>query len=70
MTREPELYYLKLPEDIKNYRVILMDAAVATGAAAMMAIRGKDHFFSYDSALSNRPDAKTQISLFFEDLGF
>ena len=41
MTGEPELYYLKLPEDIKNYRVILMDAAVATGAAAMMAIRGK-----------------------------
>ena len=40
MTGEPELYYLKLPEDIKNYRVILMDAAVATGAAAMMAIRG------------------------------
>lgn len=38
-TGEPELYYLKLPEDIKNYRVILMDAAVATGAAAMMAIR-------------------------------
>ena len=36
---EPELYYLKLPENIKNYRVILMDSAVATGAAAMMAIR-------------------------------
>ena len=43
MTGEPELYYLKLPEDIKNYRVILMDAAVATGAAAMMAIRGKSN---------------------------
>lgn len=38
-TGEPELYYLKLPEDIKNFRVILMDAAVATGAASMMAIR-------------------------------
>ena len=38
-TGEPELYYLKLPENIKNYRVILMDSAVATGAAAMMAIR-------------------------------
>lgn len=36
---EPELYYLKLPDNIKDYRVILMDAAVATGAAAMMAIR-------------------------------
>lgn len=38
-TGEPELYYLRLPEDIKEYRVILMDATVATGAAAMMAIR-------------------------------
>ena len=32
-TREPELYYLKLPNNIKDYRVILMDCAVATGAA-------------------------------------
>jgi len=38
-TGEPMLYYLRLPKDIKNYRVILMDATVATGAAAMMAIR-------------------------------
>lgn len=36
---EPELIYLRLPRDIKNYQVILMDAAVATGAAAIMAIR-------------------------------
>jgi len=36
---EPELYYLRLPKDIKDYQVILMDATVATGAAAMMAIR-------------------------------
>lgn len=36
---EPELYYLRLPKDIRDYRVILMDATVATGAAAMMAIR-------------------------------
>ena len=28
-----------MPKDIKDYRVILMDATVATGAAAMMAIR-------------------------------
>lgn len=34
-----QLYYLRLPKDIKNYAVILMDATVATGAAAMMAIR-------------------------------
>lgn len=38
-TAEPELYYLRLPRDIKDYMVILMDATVATGAAAMMAIR-------------------------------
>lgn len=36
---EAELYYLRLPKDIRDYRVILMDATVATGAAAMMAIR-------------------------------
>lgn len=38
-TGEPELYYLRLPRDIKDYKVILMDATVATGSAAMMAIR-------------------------------
>lgn len=38
-TGEPELYYLRLPKDIRDYKVILMDATVATGAAAMMAIR-------------------------------
>ena len=38
-TGEAELYYLRLPKDIKNFRVILMDATVATGASAMMAIR-------------------------------
>ncbi|GLH02024.1 Uridine-cytidine kinase [Gryllus bimaculatus] len=38
-TGEPELYYLRLPKDIKDYKVILMDATVATGAAAMMAVR-------------------------------
>lgn len=34
-----QLYYLRLPKDIKDYMVMLMDATVATGAAAMMAIR-------------------------------
>ncbi|VEN64355.1 unnamed protein product [Callosobruchus maculatus] len=38
-TGEPELYYLRLPKDIKDFKVILMDATVATGAAAIMAIR-------------------------------
>lgn len=36
---EPELHYLRLPKDIKKDYVLLMDATVATGAAAMMAIR-------------------------------
>ena len=34
-----QLHYLRLPKDIKESQVILMDATVATGAAAMMAIR-------------------------------
>lgn len=38
-TIEQQLYYLRLPKDIKDYKVILMDATVASGAAAMMAIR-------------------------------
>jgi len=38
-TGEPELHYLRLPKDIKDTYVMLMDATVATGAAAMMAIR-------------------------------
>ncbi|XP_013404707.1 uridine-cytidine kinase-like 1 [Lingula anatina] len=38
-TGEPELHYVRLPKDIKDYHVILSDATVATGAAAMMAIR-------------------------------
>ncbi len=33
------MYYLRLPKDIKDYNVMLMDATVASGAAAMMAIR-------------------------------
>ena len=33
------MYYLRLPRDIADYHIILMDATVATGAAAMMAIR-------------------------------
>ncbi|XP_024937099.1 uridine-cytidine kinase-like 1 isoform X2 [Cephus cinctus] len=51
-TGEPELYYLRLPKDIKDYRVILMDATVATGAAAMMAIRVLlDHDVAEDNIL-------------------
>lgn len=38
-TGEPELHYLRLPSDIKNSIVLLLDATLATGAAAMMAIR-------------------------------
>ena len=39
LTGEPELHYLRLPSDIKNDRVLLMDATLATGAAAIMGIR-------------------------------
>nr|XP_020463781.1 uridine-cytidine kinase-like 1 isoform X4 [Monopterus albus] len=38
-TGEPELHYLRLPKDISEDYVILMDCTVSTGAAAMMAVR-------------------------------
>lgn len=38
-TQEPELHFKRLPPEITQYRVLLMDATVATGAAAIMAIR-------------------------------
>ncbi|XP_064629866.1 uridine-cytidine kinase-like 1 isoform X2 [Lineus longissimus] len=38
-TGEPELHYLRLPKDIQDQHVLLLDATVATGAAAIMAIR-------------------------------
>ena len=34
-----QLHYTRLPRDIKDQYIFLMDATVATGAAAMMAIR-------------------------------
>lgn len=37
--QEAELYYTRIPDDIRDYRVIILDATVASGAAAMMAIR-------------------------------
>ena len=57
-TGEPELYYLRLPKEIKDYQVILMDATVATGAAAMMAIR--DEFISRVGRIRN-PIIRDQI---------
>ncbi|KAI9218710.1 uridine-cytidine kinase 1-like 1 [Blastocladiella britannica] len=36
---EPELHYCKLPVTIAQQSVLLMDATIASGAAAMMAIR-------------------------------
>ena len=36
---EPELHYTRLPRDIAQDYVILMDPIVGTGSAAMMAIR-------------------------------
>ncbi|MEE6528432.1 hypothetical protein FKM82_030732, partial [Ascaphus truei] len=35
----PQLHYLRLPKDISEDHVILMDCTVSTGAAAMMAVR-------------------------------
>jgi len=34
-----QLHYLRLPKGIRGHHVILMDPTVATGAAAIMAIR-------------------------------
>lgn len=34
-----QLHYTRLPRDIKDHYIFLLDATVATGAAAMMAIR-------------------------------
>lgn len=30
-TMEPELHYLRMPKNIRQYKVLLMDATVATG---------------------------------------
>eukprot|EP00123_Amoebidium_parasiticum_P021063 comp60933_c0_seq1/m.47879 comp60933_c0_seq1/g.47879 ORF comp60933_c0_seq1/g.47879 comp60933_c0_seq1/m.47879 type:complete len:482 (-) comp60933_c0_seq1:80-1525(-) len=38
-TGSPALHYYSLPNDIKKYHVILLDPTIATGAAALMAIR-------------------------------
>ncbi|OZJ04059.1 hypothetical protein BZG36_04659 [Bifiguratus adelaidae] len=38
-TGEPQLHYLKLPPDVQNSYIFLMDATIGTGAAGMMAIR-------------------------------
>uniref|UniRef100_A0A674D9S5 Uridine-cytidine kinase n=1 Tax=Salmo trutta TaxID=8032 RepID=A0A674D9S5_SALTR len=38
-TGEPELHYLRLPKDISEDYVMLMDSTVSTGAAALMAVR-------------------------------
>ncbi|RKP11580.1 hypothetical protein BJ684DRAFT_6406, partial [Piptocephalis cylindrospora] len=38
-TGEPQLHFCKLPASIRTSSVLLMDATIATGAAAMMAIR-------------------------------
>ena len=37
------------------------------GGASGQPEAGKGHFFSDHSVLTNRPDAKTQLSLFFQD---
>ncbi|KAJ1924683.1 Uridine kinase [Tieghemiomyces parasiticus] len=39
ITNEPKLHYCKLPRDMATGYVLLMDALVGTGAAALMAVR-------------------------------
>ncbi|CAF3685612.1 unnamed protein product [Rotaria sordida] len=49
LTGEPELHFLRLPRDIANAYVLILDATIATGAAALMAIRVLlDHNVSED----------------------
>lgn len=51
-----QLHYLRLPKDISEDHVILMDCTVSTGAAAMMAVRvllvSKQHYSFVVSAVS------------------
>lgn len=62
LTGEPELHFLRLPADIAKCHVVLMDATVATGAAAIMAIRVLlDHDVAEDSILL--------VSLLMAELG-
>ncbi|KAK6350243.1 Uridine kinase [Orbilia brochopaga] len=43
-TGEPELHHLKVPPNIGNHQVLLLDPQIASGAAALMAVRVlKDH---------------------------
>uniref|UniRef100_A0AC34QT02 Uridine kinase n=1 Tax=Panagrolaimus sp. JU765 TaxID=591449 RepID=A0AC34QT02_9BILA len=39
LTQVPELYFLRLPKNLNKHKVFLMDATVATGSCATMAIR-------------------------------
>ena len=55
--------------EIKNVNSGLEDPNCLGGTVIMAG--DKSHFFSDHSTLTNRPDAKTQISLIiFEHLGF
>uniref|UniRef100_A0A4W6E247 Uridine-cytidine kinase n=1 Tax=Lates calcarifer TaxID=8187 RepID=A0A4W6E247_LATCA len=60
---EPELHYLRLPKDISEDHVILMDSTVSTGAAAMMAVRVllQDHEVQEDKIML--------VSLLMAELG-
>lgn len=37
-TNEPELYYLRLPKNMSQYKILLMDATVATGTCGLGSI--------------------------------
>lgn len=69
-TTEPELHYLRLPRNMAIHQVILMDATVATGAAALMAIRilldhdVKEENITFVSLIMARPGVYTIASAF------
>ncbi|KAF3938102.1 hypothetical protein ABW19_dt0207373 [Dactylella cylindrospora] len=43
-TGEPELHHLKVPPKLNDHQILLLDPQVASGAAALMAVRVlKDH---------------------------
>ena len=69
-TEEPELHYIRLPKDIHKDHVILMDATVASGAAALMAIRilldhdVKEENVMFVSLIMAEPGVHTIASVF------
>ncbi|XP_048067215.1 uridine-cytidine kinase-like 1a isoform X4 [Megalobrama amblycephala] len=66
---EPELHYLRLPRDISEDHVILMDSTVSTGAAAMMAVRVLLCVYVYIQDHDVQEDKIVLVSLLMAELG-